>query len=67
MLHDDLALKSLQFGDGLLDEASQADDGVCPVVRLKTDFVLMAGALGTFIDQLLEWLGGEADMCESLL
>ncbi|WP_110693325.1 recombination-associated protein RdgC [Salinicola halophyticus] len=61
VLHDDLALKSLQFDDALLDEASQTDDGDDPVVSLETDFALMTAALGTFTDQLVEWLGGEAD------
>ncbi|GHB30772.1 recombination-associated protein RdgC [Salinicola rhizosphaerae] len=61
VLHDDLALKSLQFDDALLDEASQTDDGDDPVVRLETDFALMTAALGTFTEQLIEWLGGEAD------
>ncbi|GHA85069.1 recombination-associated protein RdgC [Modicisalibacter luteus] len=45
-LRDDLALKSLRFADALLDEASQADDGEDPVLRLEMDFTLMAIALG---------------------
>ena len=61
MLHDDLALKSLQFDDALLDEASQSDDGDDPIVSLETDFALMSQALATFVEQLIEWLGGEAD------
>jgi len=61
VLHDDLALKSLQFDDALLDEASQSDDGDDPVVRLETDFALMSQTLATFIAQLIDWLGGEAD------
>lgn len=60
VLHDDLALKSLRFGDALLDESNQADDGDDPVIRLETDFLLMAQALGASIDRLIEWLGGEA-------
>ncbi|WP_110685107.1 recombination-associated protein RdgC [Salinicola aestuarinus] len=61
VLHDDLALKSLQFDDALLDEASQSEDGDDPAVRLETDFALMSDALGKFTDQLIDWLGGEAD------
>ncbi|MHB0775392.1 recombination-associated protein RdgC [Halomonas sp. WWR20] len=61
VLHDDLTLKSLRFSDALLDEASQADDGDDPVLRVETDFVLMAGALGSAVDLLIEGLGGEAD------
>ncbi|GAB2798868.1 recombination-associated protein RdgC [Halomonas shantousis] len=61
ILHDDLTLKSLHFSDALLDEASQANDGDDPVLRLETDFVLMTGALGSAIDLLIEGLGGEAD------
>lgn len=58
-LHDDLAIKGMRFNDRLLDEASQADDGDDALVRLETDFVLMAQALGASVDRLLEWLGGE--------
>lgn len=61
VLHDDLTLKSLQFDDALLDEASQSDDGDDPIVRLETDFALMSQTLATFIAQLIDWLGGEAD------
>ncbi|MGE4534695.1 recombination-associated protein RdgC [Halomonas sp.] len=60
VLHDDLTLKRLRFGDALVDEANQADDGDDAVERLETDFVLMAQALGASVDRLLEWLGGEA-------
>ncbi|KFF48997.1 recombinase [Gammaproteobacteria bacterium MFB021] len=61
VLHDDLALKSLQFDDALLDEASQTEDGDDPAVALETDFALMSQALATFIEQLIDWLGGEAE------
>ncbi|MES3674640.1 recombination-associated protein RdgC [Halomonas elongata] len=60
VLHDDLAIKSIKFDDALIDEASQADDGDDALVRLETDFLLMAQALGASIDRLVEWLGGEA-------
>ncbi|WP_110685282.1 recombination-associated protein RdgC [Salinicola aestuarinus] len=61
VLHDDLALKSLAFDDSVLDEASQSEDDDDPAVRLETDFALMSQALSTFIEQLIDWLGGEAD------
>ena len=60
VLTDDLALKSLRFADALIDEASQTDDGDDPILRLETDFALMTRALSTTIEQLIEWLGGEA-------
>ncbi|TDX30239.1 recombination associated protein RdgC [Modicisalibacter xianhensis] len=60
VLTDDLALKTLRFADALIDEASQTDDGDDPVLRLETDFALMTQALSRTIEQLIEWLGGEA-------
>ena len=59
-LSDDLALKSLRFADTLLDEASQTDDAGDPVLRLETDFILMSKVLADSIEQLIDWLGGEA-------
>lgn len=59
VLHDDLALKGVRFGDALIEEADQADDGDDALVRLETDFILMAQALSDDILRLLEWLGGE--------
>ncbi|WP_136247968.1 recombination-associated protein RdgC [Halomonas borealis] len=60
VLHDDLAIKSLRFDDALIDEASQTDDGDDAIVRLETDFLLMAQALADSINRLIGWLGGEA-------
>ncbi|MDI5936302.1 recombination-associated protein RdgC [Halomonas sp. M4R5S39] len=60
VLHDDLALKSLRFGDALIDEATNSDDGDDALVRLETDFLLMSQALGENVDRLIDWLGGEA-------
>lgn len=60
MLHDDLALKSLRFGDALIEEADHTDDGDDALARLETDFVLMAGSLRDNVARLLEWLGGES-------
>ncbi|WP_287124637.1 recombination-associated protein RdgC [Chromohalobacter sp.] len=61
VLHDDLTLKSLRFADAVLDEASQNEDDDDPILRLETDFALMAHVLSGFIEQLIDWLGGEAD------
>ncbi|TFH86744.1 recombination-associated protein RdgC [Billgrantia azerbaijanica] len=60
VLHDDLALKSLRFGDALLDEAGDIEDDGDALVRLEADFLLMTQALSEQIDQLVGWLGGEA-------
>ncbi|RUR34506.1 recombination-associated protein RdgC [Vreelandella nanhaiensis] len=59
VLHDDLALKSLRFGDALIEEADHADDGDDALARLETDFVLMAGSLRDNVARLIEWLDGE--------
>ncbi|WP_129138826.1 recombination-associated protein RdgC [Modicisalibacter coralii] len=59
VLHDDLAIKSLRFADGALDEAAQVEDDGDPVVRLEADFTLMTGALRASIEQLIHGLGGE--------
>lgn len=59
VLHDDLALKSLRFGDALIEEADQADDGDDALARIETDFILMAGALGKSVERIIEWLDGE--------
>lgn len=59
VLHDDLALKSLRFGDALIEEADHADDGDNALARLETDFVLMTGSLRDSVARLIEWLGGE--------
>lgn len=60
VLHDDLALKSIRFGDALIDEANASDDDDDALLRLDTDFVLMAQALGENTERLIAWLGGEA-------
>ncbi|MFI0474653.1 recombination-associated protein RdgC [Halomonas sp. HMF6819] len=60
VLHDDLAIKSLRFGDALIEEADHADDGDDALARLETDFVLMAGCLRASVERILEWMGGEA-------
>ncbi|WP_445012204.1 recombination-associated protein RdgC [Vreelandella stevensii] len=59
VLHDDLALKSLRFGDALIEEADHADDGDDALARLETDFVLMAGSLRQSVVRIMEWLGGD--------
>ena len=61
VLQDDLVLKTLRFDDAVLDEANQPADDDDTVLRLETDLALMAQTLSTFIGQLTEWLGGEAE------
>ncbi|WP_163648961.1 recombination-associated protein RdgC [Modicisalibacter sp. 'Wilcox'] len=60
VLHDDLALKSLRFADAVLDEAADNETGDDPELRLETDFLLMSQVLARSIEQLIDWLGGEA-------
>ena len=60
VLYDDLAIKGLRFGDALLEEADHAEDGDEPLVRLETDFALMAGCLRDSVSRIIEWLGGDA-------
>lgn len=60
VLHDDLALKSLRFGDALIEEADMTDDGDDALARLETDFVIMAGCLRQSVARIVEWLGGDA-------
>ena len=60
-LQEDLALKSLAFDDALLDEASDTEDDNDAILRLETDFALMAQALSMAVRELIDWLGGELD------
>lgn len=60
VLHDDLTLKSLRFSDALIDAANETEDDGDALVRLEADFMLMTQALAEEIEQLIEWLGGEA-------
>ncbi|MDC8803891.1 recombination-associated protein RdgC [Halomonas pacifica] len=60
VLHDDLAIKSIRFSEAMLDEAAQADDGDDAILRLETDFAVMAQALSRSINELVAWLGGDA-------
>ena len=60
VLHEDLSITGLNFADALLEEADFADDGDDALARLETDFVIMTGCLRTSIEQLINWLGGEA-------
>lgn len=61
VLHDDLTLKSLRFSDALIDAANEVEDDGDALVRLEADFMLMSEALAEEIEQLIEWLGGEAN------
>lgn len=59
VMHDDLALKSLRFGDALIEQADSMDDGDDALLRFETDFVIMAGCLRDSVARITEWLGGE--------
>lgn len=59
VLHDDMSVKSLRFGDAYIEEADQADDGDDVVSRLETDFILMAGCLNASIRRVTEWFQGD--------
>ncbi|MGR2740911.1 recombination-associated protein RdgC [Billgrantia sp. Q4P2] len=61
VLHDDLTLKSLRFSDALIDEAGEIEDDGDATVRLEADFMLMTQALAEEVEQLIAWLGGEAN------
>lgn len=65
VMNDELSLRSMRFADALLDEASQADDGDDPVLRLETDFALMSQALRDAVELLIEALGGEATLYQA--
>lgn len=60
VLHEDMALKGLRFSDALIEQADNADDADDALVRLETDFILMAHALAEDTQRLLAWLDGEA-------
>lgn len=60
VIQDDFSLKSIRFDDALLEEAGNTEDDGDQVVRLETDFSLMAGSLADIIEQLIEAFGGEA-------
>ncbi|MDR5887526.1 recombination-associated protein RdgC [Vreelandella janggokensis] len=59
ILHDDLALKSIRFGDALIEVADELDDGDDALARLESDFLLMAECLRDSVERIVEWLGGE--------
>lgn len=59
-LSDDLSLKQLHFADAVIDEANAQDDDEDPILRLESDFVLMAGLLNQVTADLITWMDGEA-------
>lgn len=61
VLTDDLSLKSIRFADRVIEEANNYDDDGDPLVRMETDFVLMADTLADVIEQMIGALGGEAN------
>lgn len=64
-LNDGLTLKSLRFGDKLIEEADAQDDGDDATARLEADFYLMANALAEAIDSLTAMMGGETERSET--
>lgn len=60
IMHDDLALKSLRFGDALIEQADSMDDGDDALARFESDFIIMSGCLRNSVARITEWLGGEA-------
>lgn len=61
ILNDGLTLKSLRFGDKLIEEADAQDDGDDATARLEGDFYLMANALAEAIDSLIAMMGGQVE------
>lgn len=59
LLGADMSLRSIRFADALQKEADKGEYDDDPMLQLDAEFVLMAWALGHFIDTLLHWLGGE--------
>ncbi|UYV20945.1 recombination-associated protein RdgC (plasmid) [Halomonas qaidamensis] len=58
VLTENLTLKSLRYGDKLIEQADAQDDGDDRIARLESDFFLMANALAEAIDSLAAMLGG---------
>jgi recombination associated protein RdgC len=59
-LHDDMSIKRLSFADAIIDEAESADDEEDAKLRLESDFAIMAQAMAPAIQQLISYMGGEA-------
>ena len=58
VIGEDLTVRRLRFGDELLDAADDAG-GDDAAAGFDADFALMTGAVGEFVDALLEAFGGE--------
>lgn len=58
VLHDDLALKSLRFGDTLIEEADHLTTVTMPCPPGNRLYFNGAGAIHRY-SRLIEWLGGE--------
>jgi len=58
VLHDDLTLRRLRFGEIVAEEAGR-DPAEDEATAFDVDFVLMGAEFAEFIPQLLEALGGE--------
>lgn len=66
VLTENLTLKSLRYGDKLIEQADAQDDGDDRIARLESDFFLMANALADAIDSLTAMLGGISERTEAL-
>ncbi|MCM5703178.1 recombination-associated protein RdgC [Larsenimonas salina] len=64
-LHEDLAIKSIRFDDALTEEADESLSDEDPLLKLDTEFSLMAHTLSATLSQLIEWLGGETQFTTS--
>ncbi|MFC0266923.1 recombination-associated protein RdgC [Kushneria aurantia] len=59
VLQEDMMLRSIRFADAVVGEVDEFEHDD-PVMKMETEFVLMAQVLGHSVERLLEWLGGEA-------
>lgn len=61
VMTDGLTLKSLHFGDKIIEEADLTDYDDDANARLEGDFYLMANALAEAIDSLIAMMGGQQE------
>ncbi|WP_157957102.1 recombination-associated protein RdgC [Salinicola salarius] len=63
VLTDDLAIKSIEFDDQVIELAS-AEEVEDPIAKMEADFAIMTDVFRDVIAQLVDALGGEADPAE---
>lgn len=61
VLNEDLTLKGIRFSDEVLEESHATEDDGDAILRLETDFAIMAEALTQGVEKLMQGLGGEAE------